>query len=87
MPRDTDSINNSGKGPVEGSVVFPAESGKIPATSKENLDATLRTLDENKETWANMNVEDRVAILDKIKLDLVRVINPWRFPPKPEWPL
>jgi acyl-CoA reductase-like NAD-dependent aldehyde dehydrogenase len=77
MPRDTDSINNSGKGPVEGSVVFPSESGEIPATSKENLDAALRTLDDNKETWANMSVEDRVVILDKIKLDLVGVIDPW----------
>jgi len=69
--------NTSSKSPPEGSFVFPTADGKIPPTSQEDIDTALRILEKNKDDWATMTIEDRIAILDQIKLDLPQIIDLW----------
>lgn len=63
--------------PTDGSAVFPIVDGNIPPSFQEGLEAALKTLNENKNIWATMKIEDRIALLDQIKLDLVKVSDLW----------
>lgn len=69
--------NTLGEIITEGSAVFPVANGFIPPTSQENLEAAIKILDENKDTWVTMNTKDRIALLDQIKLDLTKVAEVW----------
>lgn len=60
-----------------GSPRFPRATGNIPVTPSGAVDQALRELHANKDSWANLTIDDRVAILDQIKVDLQTVTGRW----------
>lgn len=74
---DTEIFSKSGTGLAKGSAIFPAAGGEFSATSTAVAEEALRVLQANKDAWARLNVGDRVAILEQIKVDLARVTKPW----------
>ncbi len=54
------------------SVVIP-----LPASSKAELDRALAVLTAHKDAWAKMDIPGRIALLDQVKRDLVKVEKRW----------
>ena len=46
-------------------------------SSKEEMDAALVDLQKSKEAWVNLDLGERIAILDKIRQDLWTVADQW----------
>lgn len=51
--------------------------GAMPPHSQAELDAALQSLQANKERWVELEIAERIAILDEIKRDLWSVADRW----------
>ena len=49
----------------------------FPASSKEEMDSALETLTSNKEKWALLEIDEKIAILDEIAVDFQTVEQDW----------
>jgi acyl-CoA reductase-like NAD-dependent aldehyde dehydrogenase len=55
----------------------PDELGTAPRSSEEEMDAALIDLQENKNAWIKMDLQERIAFLDRIRDDLRSVADQW----------
>ncbi len=60
-----------------GSPHFPSAAGNIPGTGFEAVDEALRVLRANRDSWVKLDIDDRIAILDQIRVDLLTVADRW----------
>ena len=49
----------------------------IPPSSQTEIDEALQTLDAHKNAWANLDIQERIHILDEIMDDLPSVADRW----------
>lgn len=55
----------------------PDEIGVVSRSPREDIDRALRELQENKEMWVNLELRERIAILDRVREDLRAVADEW----------
>ena len=60
-----------------GSPSFPSAAGNIPGTGFDSVDEALRVLRANSDTWVKLDIDERIAILDQIRVDLLAVSDRW----------
>lgn len=60
-----------------GSPSFPAATGNIPVTELKTVDEALSLLQTNKDAWVTLDIDQRIAILDQIRVDLLAVEDQW----------
>jgi acyl-CoA reductase-like NAD-dependent aldehyde dehydrogenase len=51
--------------------------GGLPGSTKEEMDAALEDLNSNKERWARLDIDQKIAILDEIADDFQHVEVDW----------
>ncbi|MDI6801317.1 MAG: aldehyde dehydrogenase family protein [Thermodesulfovibrionales bacterium] len=52
-------------------------SSTIPPTSHKDIDEALKVLQANKDAWVRFGIDERIAILDEIKHDMLKVADRW----------
>jgi len=55
----------------------PDELGTAPRSSKEDMDAALIDLQAGKNAWIQIDLQERIALLDRIRDDLRSVADQW----------
>jgi acyl-CoA reductase-like NAD-dependent aldehyde dehydrogenase len=61
-----------------GSAVFSrAEGEEVKATSREDIDAALEVLEAHKQEWADLALQERIALLDVMLRDLPAIADRW----------
>jgi len=60
-----------------GSIARIDQSGGLPPTSQAELDAAVDELAAQKDSWANLELSERITILDQILVDLHAVGEKW----------
>ena len=60
-----------------GSPQFPTITGSIAASSQATMDAAIETLQSHKETWVNVPIRQRLAILDQLIRDFAAIAPRW----------
>jgi acyl-CoA reductase-like NAD-dependent aldehyde dehydrogenase len=49
----------------------------ITPTSQNAIDEALGVLQANKDAWVTLSIDERIAILDEIKHDMIEVADRW----------
>ena len=62
---------------VHGSVAIPEAEHRIEPTSQSRIDEALAILEDHKNEWVALDVEERIDLLEKMKADLVTVAEAW----------
>lgn len=61
----------------QGAPQFPTIEGHMPASTQENMDTAIQTLQDNKDIWVAISPEERVHIIDVLINDVVRIGPRW----------
>jgi hypothetical protein len=62
---------------VHGSVAIPEAEHRIEPTSQSRLDDALAVLDQHKNEWVALDIDERIDLLEQMRADLVAVAEPW----------
>lgn len=62
---------------VHGSVAIPEAEHRIEPTSRSRIDEALATLEVHKGEWVALDVDERLELLDQIRLGMVDVAPAW----------
>ncbi len=62
---------------VHGSVAIPEAEHRIEPTSQSRLDDALAVLDQHKNEWLALDIDERIDLLEQMRADLVAVAEPW----------
>lgn len=60
-----------------GSVKIPEAQHKIAPTSKAHIDEALAILQDHKQPWADLGIDDRIDLLEQLRAGMVRVLEGW----------
>lgn len=60
-----------------GSFQFPTTTGSVVASTHDEMDAAIATLQEHKQAWARMPARERLAIIDTLMHDFAIVAPRW----------
>ncbi|UCH29218.1 MAG: aldehyde dehydrogenase [Myxococcales bacterium] len=62
---------------VHGSVAIPEAEHRIEPTSKSRIDEALAILEDHKQDWVALDIEERIDLLDKLRNSMVEVAESW----------
>ena len=62
---------------VHGSVAIPEAEHRIEPTSRSRIDEALAILEANKNEWVALDLDERIELLDEIRLGMVDVAPAW----------
>jgi acyl-CoA reductase-like NAD-dependent aldehyde dehydrogenase len=62
---------------VHGSVAIPEAQHRIESTSQSKLDEALAILEDHKQEWAALDVEERIELLEQLRAGFVDVAERW----------
>ena len=62
---------------VHGSVAIPEAEHRIEPTSQSRIDEALSILEEHKQEWAELDIEDRIDLLEQITAATAEVAESW----------
>lgn len=60
-----------------GSPQFPTISGKVEASTRDAMDAAVRTLQSHKDAWVALPVRERIALIDEMMQDIAPLAPDW----------
>lgn len=60
-----------------GSFQFPIASGKLSASTQDEMDAAIQTLQNQKMVWVKVSVRERIALVDLLIRDFASIAQPW----------
>ncbi len=60
-----------------GSFQFPATTSSIASSTQDEMDAAIKTLQEQKETWIRVTVNERIALVDTLLRDFAALAPRW----------
>ena len=61
----------------QGSVKIPEAEHKIAPTSQAQIDEALAILQDHKQQWADLSIDDRIELLEQLCDGVVEVLEPW----------
>jgi acyl-CoA reductase-like NAD-dependent aldehyde dehydrogenase len=61
----------------KGSAAIPEAAGRVPATSREELDRAVAELAAHKDEWAALDVGGRLALVERLHADCARIAERW----------
>ena len=56
---------------------FPELAEEFPNTPKDKIDQYLTELQQNKDNWISVSIEDRIELLEEINRNLLRISDRW----------
>lgn len=62
---------------VHGSVAIPEAQHRIEPTSRSRIDEALAILDDHKDEWVELDIDERIDLLDQVRLGMVDVAEEW----------
>jgi hypothetical protein len=62
---------------VLGSVAIPEAQHRIEPTSRSRIDEALAILDDHKDEWVELEIDERIEFLEQIRLGMVDVAEDW----------
>jgi hypothetical protein len=62
---------------VLGSVAIPEAQHRIEPTSRSRIDEALAILDDQKDEWVELEIDERIEFLEQIRLGMVDVAEDW----------
>ena len=62
---------------VLGSVAIPEAQHRIEPTSRSRIDEALAILDDHKDEWVELEIDERLEFLEQIRLGMVDVAEDW----------
>ncbi len=62
---------------VHGSVAIPEARHRIEATSQAKLEEALAVLEDHKQEWAALDVDERIELLEQLRAGVVAVAERW----------
>ncbi len=62
---------------VHGSVAIPEAKHRIAPTSQSRLDEALAILEDHKNEWAALDIDERIDLLEKLRTGMVDVAEAW----------
>jgi acyl-CoA reductase-like NAD-dependent aldehyde dehydrogenase len=62
---------------VHGSVAIPEAEHRIEPTSQSRIDEALAILEDNKQDWIALDIEERIDLLEKLRAGVVEVAESW----------
>jgi acyl-CoA reductase-like NAD-dependent aldehyde dehydrogenase len=62
---------------LQGSAVIPEAEHRIAPTSQSNLDEALAILEDHKQEWAELDIDERIELLEHLRDGVVEVAQPW----------
>ena len=67
----------SGTALVRGTLSIPETAGALPASSREEMDAALTDLVAHRDEWAQLPIQDRIHLVDRVRADTYAVVEQW----------
>lgn len=64
-------------GTLQGSFQFPAATSQIVPSTQDEMDAAIATLQEHKEAWTRVTVDERIALVDALLSAFARIAPRW----------
>ncbi len=62
---------------VHGSVAIPEAEHRIESTSRSKIDEALAILEDHKNEWIALDIDERIALLEQARDGFVEVAEPW----------
>ncbi|MBW1906990.1 MAG: hypothetical protein JRJ24_17145, partial [Deltaproteobacteria bacterium] len=61
----------------QGSAAMPEAEHRIEPTSQSKLDEALAILEDHKQEWAALDIDQRIELLEHLRDGVVEVAQPW----------
>lgn len=62
---------------VHGSAAIPEAKHRIAPTSRSRIDEALAILDDHKDEWVELDIEERIELLEQVRDGMVEVAEDW----------